>query len=245
MRNDTSDFESHFADDYLYFSEVINPPEKSDREAEAIWKLLSLRNGSSVLDIGCGYGRLTNRLAEKGGRLTGLDISPVLLQKAESDAASTHVNVEYVLGDMRSLPWQNRFDAAFMWYTSFGYFSDADNERVLQGAHSALRKGGLLSIDQDNRLHLQRDSSPFVVQRDGDLRIHLINDDALTDRRNLERIVVRNGCVSRSQISIRYYGFVDYVCLLRRTGFETVEAYGQDGGMFKSDGPRLVVVARK
>ncbi|MER9026444.1 class I SAM-dependent methyltransferase [Mesorhizobium sp. M0815] len=242
-----SDIESHFSEDYLHFGDLINPPEASDREAGAILELLSLRQGDSVLELGCGYGRITNRLAQKGMRVTGLDMSPSLLKKAEADAAERGVSVEYVLGDMRSLPWRDRFDAAFLWYTTFGYFDEADNERVLHEAASSLRKGGRLLIDQNNRFVLQRDNSPtyHVVQRNDDIRVDITNHDALTDRGNCERIVVRDGCVRRTRLSIRHYGFSEYVRMLRSAGFETVEAYGQEGQEFTSCGPRLVVVAYK
>ncbi|WP_189413884.1 class I SAM-dependent methyltransferase [Mesorhizobium sp. M00.F.Ca.ET.217.01.1.1] len=243
-----SELESYFSEDYLYFSDLVNPPERSDREVEALWTLLSLGHGDSVLELGCGYGRITNRLAEKGARVTGLDISPILLKKAEADAAERGVDVEYTRGDMRSLPWRDRFDAAFLWYTTFGYFDEADNERVLHEAAASLRKGGRLLIDQINRFFLLRGQSPTyheIVQRNNDLRIDIISNDALTDRRNCERIVVRNGCVRRMRLSIRQYGFSELIRMLRSAGFDSVEAYGQEGEEFTSYGPRLVVVAYK
>ncbi|MBW5440854.1 class I SAM-dependent methyltransferase [Bradyrhizobium canariense] len=236
--------EEYFSEDYFHFGDVVNPPEKSDREVEAIWQLLSLREGSSVLELGCGYGRITNRLAEKGARVAGLDISPVLLKKAEADAAERGVDVEYVLGDMRSLPWRDRFDAAFLWYTTFGYFDDADNERVLLEAASSLRKGGRLLIDHSNRFALLRRDC-YVTQRNDDLRIDIMSNDVLTDRRICERIIVRNGCVRRAHLSYGQYGFSQYVRMLRSAGLETIDAYGQEGGAFTSDSPRLLVVARK
>ncbi|MDX8529140.1 class I SAM-dependent methyltransferase [Mesorhizobium sp. MSK_1335] len=241
------ELESYFSEDYLHFSDLVNPPERSDREAGAIWELLSLAQGSSVLELGCGYGRITNRLAEKGARVTGLDISPILLKKAEADAAERGVDVEYIRGDMRSLPWRERFDTAFLWYTTFGYFDEADNERVLHETAASLIKGGRLLIDQINRFYLLREQSPTyeVVQRGNDLRIDIVNNDALTDRRNCERIVVRGGCVRRMHLSIRQYGFSECVRMLRSAGFHSVEVYGQEGGEFTSDGPRLVVVAYK
>ncbi|MER8640660.1 class I SAM-dependent methyltransferase [Mesorhizobium sp. M1365] len=241
-----SDVEAYFSEDYIHFGDVINPPETSDRQAEAIWTLLSLGQGSSVLELGCGYGRITNRLAEKEAQVTGLDISPILLQKAEADAAGRGVNVEYVLGDMRSLPWRDRFDAVFLWYTTFGYFDDADNERVLREVACSLRKGGRLLIGHANRFAFLRHKSPiYVVQRNDDLRIDIMSDDVLSDRRNLERIVVRDGCVRRSHLSFRQYGFSDYVRMLRSAGFETAQAYGEQGGAFTSDSSQLVVVAYK
>ncbi|PBB51824.1 MULTISPECIES: class I SAM-dependent methyltransferase [Mesorhizobium] len=241
-----SELESYFSEDYYHFGDAVNPPEASDRQAGVIWNLLSLAEGASVLELGCGYGRITNRLAEKGARIAGLDISPILLKKAEADAAERGVNVEYVLGDMRSLPWRDRFDAVFLWYTTFGYFDDADNERVLREAASSLRKGGRLLIDSANRFAFLRHKSPiYVVQRNDDLRIDIMSNDVIGDRRNLERIIVRNGCVRRTQLSFRQYGFSDYVRMLRGAGFETVEAYGQEGGAFTTSSEHLVVIAYK
>ncbi|MER9476998.1 class I SAM-dependent methyltransferase [Mesorhizobium sp. M0520] len=241
-----SELQAYFADDYFHFGDVINPPETSDRQTGVVWDLLSLRQDSSVLELGCGYGRITNRLAEKGARVAGLDISPILLKKAEADAAERRVNVEYVLGDMRSLPWRDRFDAAFLWYTTFGYFDDADNERVLREAASSLRKDGRLLIDHANRFAFLRQKSPiYVVQRNDDLRIDIMSNDVLSDRRNAERIIVRDGCVRRTHLSFRQYGFSDFVRMLRSVGFETVEAYGQEGGTFTSDSSSLMVVAHK
>ncbi|RWO18413.1 MAG: class I SAM-dependent methyltransferase [Mesorhizobium sp.] len=241
------ELESYFSDDYLFFGDAVNSPEKTDREVEAIWNLLSLKEGGPVLELGCGYGRITNRLAGKGARVTGLDASPVLLKKAEADAAERGVNVEYVLGDMRSLPWRDCFDVVFLWYTTFGYFNEADNEKVLHEAARSLRKGGRLLIDQLNRYSLLTDksSSYEIVRRNDDLRMDISNYDALTDRCNSERTIVRNGCVRRMRLSVRHYGFSEYVRMLRSAGFETVEAYGQEGGEFKSHGRRLVVVAYK
>ena len=46
----------------------------------------------------------------------------------EADAAVA--DVEYVQGDMRAPPWRHRFDAALLWYPTFGYFDEADKERV-------------------------------------------------------------------------------------------------------------------
>ncbi|MER9319074.1 class I SAM-dependent methyltransferase [Mesorhizobium sp. M0659] len=243
----TNDINSYFGEDYLYFGDVVHRPEISDRQAEAIWDFLSLKQGGPVLELGCGYGRIANRLAEKGAQVTGVDISPTLLKKAEADADERRLNVEYVLGDMRSLPWRDRFDAAFLWYTTFGYFNDEDNERVLSEAASSLRKGGRLLIDHPNRLDLLDHKSPVchVARRDDDMRIDLFTYDVLSDRSNLERIVVRDGCVRRAHLSFRQYGVSEYTRMLKRAGFETIEAYGQEAEAFTSASSRLVVVANK
>ncbi|TIW19936.1 MAG: class I SAM-dependent methyltransferase [Mesorhizobium sp.] len=55
----------------------------------------------SVPELGCGYGRITNRLAGKVARVAGLDISPTLLKRPKRLGWD---GSRYVLGDMRSLP---------------------------------------------------------------------------------------------------------------------------------------------
>jgi len=100
-------------------------------ETDVIWELLSLEPGQEVLDLCCGHGRIANRLAMRGCRVTGLDATPLFLDRARRDAAAAGVPVDYVLGDMRDLPFTARFDAIVNWFTAYGYFADDDNRRVL------------------------------------------------------------------------------------------------------------------
>ena len=136
-----------FDEDYLYFYEELLTPERTAAEVELIWKLLELEPGLELLDLACGHGRIANPLAERGVRVTGLDATPYFLELARKDAAERGVEVEYVEGDMRSLPWTERFDRVLCWFTSFGYFGDDENRQVLAEAYRALRPGGLFAVE--------------------------------------------------------------------------------------------------
>jgi cyclopropane fatty-acyl-phospholipid synthase-like methyltransferase len=125
------EFSEVFNEDYLYFYgpelEAV-----SDAQAETIWRLLDLEPGMEVLDLACGHGRIANRLTQRGARVTGLDATPLFLEHARRDAAERGVEADYVSGDMRSLPWpEHRFERIISWFTSFGYFDDIDNQKVL------------------------------------------------------------------------------------------------------------------
>ena len=148
---------------------------------------------------------------------------------------------------MRALPWRDRFDAALIWYTTFGYFDGAGNENVVQQAASAVRPGGRLLIEQINRAALLRQDLPvsFAIQRGGDLLIDLVSYDLRTDRTHTERITVREGRVRRATFSVRLYGFAEFTRLLRAAGFATVEAFGRDGEALELYGRRLIVLAAK
>ena len=144
------DFEGVFNEDYLYFYEGILNAERTKEDVEKILELLELAAGASVLDCPCGRGRIANSLAERGFRVTGIDASEFFLERARADAAERGVEVEYVEGDMRQLPWREEFDALVNWFTSFGYFSDDQNKAVLEQFHDVLKPGGKLILETQN-----------------------------------------------------------------------------------------------
>src|SRR5687767_12215848 len=133
------DFDEVFDADYLFFYEPLFA-DVTEADVDVIWRLLKLEPDMAVLDLACGHGRIANRLAERGARVTGLDSNALFLDHARRDAASRDIQVDYVEGDMRLLPSTNeRFDRVLSWFTSFGYFDDQDNRRVLHEAHRVLR----------------------------------------------------------------------------------------------------------
>lgn len=243
----TFDFESVFGEDYLHFYGPDLTPERNAREAEAIWRMLALQSGQVVLDIGCGHGRIANELARRGARVTGLDANARYLDRARADAAAAGIEVEYVQGDMRALPWCARFDAALIWYTTFGYFDEADNERVLIETAKALKPSGRALIEQINRAALLRDGLPrsFVTERGDDLMIDLVSYDLKTERTHTERIAVCGGRVRRAAFSVRLYGFTELARLLAAAGFRNMEGFGRNGEPLTLYGRRLIVVAAK
>ena len=72
VSDDAFDLGQVFDDDYLYLYEPTLA-QASDADMVVIWRLLELEPGSEVLDLACGPGRIANRLAERGARVTGLD----------------------------------------------------------------------------------------------------------------------------------------------------------------------------
>jgi len=114
--------EELFDEDYLLFLTARQSEESDDADAALVAELLGDVAGARILDLGCGHGRIANRLAARGARVTGLDATPLFLDRAREDAARRGVDVDFVAGDMRALPWAWRFDAVVSWFTAFGYF---------------------------------------------------------------------------------------------------------------------------
>jgi SAM-dependent methyltransferase len=215
------DFEGVFDEDYLYFYETMLTPERTAAEVEQIVELLGSRD--DVLDCPCGHGRISNALAERGYRVVGIDGSELFLERARADAQARGVDVEYVQGDMRELPWRERFDGVVNWFTSFGYFDDETNRTVAQGFHDALRPGGRLVMETMNLIRILKYFGPMhVSERGDDLMIDKVELDVVESATRTERIIVRNGRVRRTHFRVRMYTFVELSRLLESVGFENV-----------------------
>jgi SAM-dependent methyltransferase len=235
-----------FGEDYLYFYETWLDDEVAHRQAELVWGLVGLEPGAEVLDVPCGHGRIANRLAVRGARVVGLDRDSFFLERARADAAAQGVEVDYVQGDMRELPWEGRFDAVVNWFTSFGYFDDEGNRAWLEAARRTLRPGGRLALDVHSRDSFARHFHPAgVVERDGDLLVDRHHFDVETGRAETERWVVRGGRVRKTAYSVRFYTVTELRDLLLGAGFLSVAAVGHDGAPLGAETRRMVVVATR
>lgn len=110
---------------------------------------LNLREGDSVLDLGCGRGSKTDALRLLGVDPVGIDLDPDAIRQAREDFPKTRFQV----GDVHALPFaDNTFDALF----SLSVLQYVDREAVLKECHRVLKPGGRAVFVE----HLGR--NPFV-----------------------------------------------------------------------------------
>jgi len=105
--------------------------EKMTEVAEVCLQRLGVEPGMEVLDVACGTGNATIPAARAGARVTGLDPSPDLLAIARERAADAMVEVDWVEGNPRELPFEDRsFDRVT---SMFGNPSIDEMRRVSRG----------------------------------------------------------------------------------------------------------------
>lgn len=213
----------------------------SKGEAADLARALALAPGERVLDVPCGYGRIALELAARGLCVSGLDASEPYVREARQRASARRLEADFVVGDMRSLPWHAEFDAALCVGNSFGYFDDDGNRAFLASVHAALKPGGrfLLSYPLVKELALagrhMRD-----WQRLGDSL--LLSESWHDERRGrLETTYTAVDLVTRAQLdekhaSYRVYPRFELEELLRAVGFAHVD------GELEAD--EFVVIAR-
>ena len=242
------EFDPIFAEDYLYF---YGPTldQQAPADVEAIWQLLGLAPGMDVLDLPCGYGRIANLLAQRGCHVTGVDSCEAFLLPARQSATQLGISVEYVRADMRSLPWERRFDAVVNWFTSFGYFDDDGNRAFLRQMGTVLRPGGALVMDLSNQHansdELQHGTAEHVFERGDDRMIVRATCDPTTSRIAMHWTISRDGQKRERKMSLRVFTFAELRDWILAAGFREVVGYGPRGSTLEADSPRLLIVARK
>lgn len=104
--------------------------------------MAGVRPGQTVLDLACGTGDITFMLAEKGGKVTGLDVTLGMLQRARA----RQQGAEFVCADMMALPFAGAgFDVVTAGY---GLRNVPDLVPALGEIYRMLRPGGVfLSLD--------------------------------------------------------------------------------------------------
>lgn len=126
-------------------------------------RLMGLRPGERVLDLGCGSGwatRLLARLVSEGpegfGQVVGVDVSDEMIRQAR--AASTDFdNILYVVGSAQQIPWEENFFDKVLSVESFYYYADQDRALAelfrVMAPHARLFI--LINLYKDNEYSLQ------------------------------------------------------------------------------------------
>lgn len=100
-----------------------------------------------ILDLGCGPGLYTSRLAQRGHQCTGLDFSPASIHYAQTQAAQTEIDCHYGLVDLRTADLGSDFDAVLMLFGEFNTLAPPDAESLLDRIQSALAPSGRLVLE--------------------------------------------------------------------------------------------------
>jgi SAM-dependent methyltransferase len=218
--------------------------ESASREILALLKVLRVEpKKGRALDLACGTGRHTVALREAGFDVYGLDLSPVLLGTARE---RPRLQGRIVQGDMRNLPFQEEFHLVFNLFTSFGYFSDTENEKAVCEMARILRPGGQLVMDHINVQNLARTLVEEDCRMAGRFRIR--QRRRILDRRVHKEITISGEDDLRSTIreDVRLYRPDEIQSLLSRAGFQIVELLGSfQGSPLTGESERMIVIARK
>lgn len=226
-------------------------------EQSVTWMRTRFRIDSraTVLDLGCGPGLYTHRLAAAGARVTGVDFSEHSLGYARARAAEARLAIDYVHHDYLTYETEATFSLVMMIMCDFSVLNPGQRARLLQKIHGLLRPGGHFLFDAYSLAAYasrQEDASYARDQLDGfwapNNYYGFLNTFKYDDRHVvLDKYTILEKDRTRTIYNWLQYFDPDALCQeLTRSGF-TVQALHGDvaGAPFQADGHEFAIIAAK
>jgi 2-polyprenyl-3-methyl-5-hydroxy-6-metoxy-1,4-benzoquinol methylase len=226
-------------------------------EVDFLEQELGRDRSKRILDVGCGTGRHSLELARRGYNVTGVDLSPAMLERARAKAAAQGCRISFIQADARSLPFAAEFDTVIMLCEGGFPLMETDemNYDILRSASRALAPDGMLIFTTLNGLFpLFHSVKEFLAKAS-------VEGNAAYDKNSFDLMTFRDhstttftddsGRVIELQCNERYYVPTEIVWLLKSLQFRTIDIFGCRLGAFSrtdqltTEDFEMLVVAQK
>jgi SAM-dependent methyltransferase len=119
-----------------------------ERQVAWIHGTLLAEQTTAVLDLGCGPGLYTSRLARRGHRCVGIDYSPAAIAYARERAQAEELSCHYELRDIRGGDCgRHRYGLAMLIYGELNVFPRQTAVEILRGMREAMAEHGVLLLE--------------------------------------------------------------------------------------------------
>jgi SAM-dependent methyltransferase len=219
-------------------------------------ELLSGR-ATRILDLGCGPGLYTNRLASLGHECVGIDYAPASIAYARQCARKAGLRCTYVRDDIRRAKLGGGFGLVMLIFGEFNVFRLDEAKHILAAAHSALDGGGLFLLEPQTLAAVEKQGNSgtsWRTQRAGlfcdrphlSLEENFWHADTKTATWRTFIIDATTSQVTRHAASTQAYTHDEYGLLLREASFEDIRLLPSlTGKADESQGGLLAIVAGK
>jgi SAM-dependent methyltransferase len=234
-----------------------------DRSVEWIHTHVLGETPTRVLDLGCGPGLYTSRLAKLGHTCVGIDYGPASIAYAREQASREELACEYVEGDIRTTDYGGGSEASAAYglvmqiYGELNVFRPQEARRILEKAYDALEPGGKVLLEPhtyDGVRALGEGPRTWYTQKSGlfSERPHLVLHEPFWHEGQavaVERyyvVDVETAEITRHAASTQAYTRAQYQELLTTCGYEAVTFYPSlEGDEGVEDGILMGIVAEK
>ncbi len=205
-----------------------------DRHVAWIYTRLLNRQASRIIDLGCGPGLYSARLAHLGHACRGIDYSPASIEYAASIAQLERLDCQFTCQDIRQAEYPSNIDLVMLIYGEFNVFRPVDIGNILNKSWQALKPGGILLLEPHTFRMVKKlgrqtaswYSSPSGLFFDGPhavLRENFWDERSHTAAIRYYVLQAANGQVSRYAQTFQAYHDAEYQSFLKEHGFGDIE----------------------
>ena len=230
-------YESLFQDyGQTYDSESFT--QGTEGESDFIERELGFNKSVRILDVGCGTGRHSIELTKRGYKITGIDLSETMLQKARDKAKTNNLDIEFLNHDARNLPFSKEFDVAIMLCEGGFPLMETDemNYEILKNVTRSLKdKAKFIFTTLNGLFPLYHSVKKFLEDSSqGDNATYRSETFDLMTFRDFNVIEFTDDFGNKKTLECneRYYVPSEITWLLKSLGFKKIEIFGAKLGAF-------------
>jgi len=217
-------------------------------EIDNLIMLSDLKPGDSVLDSCCGQGRHSIIFADRGMKVTGVDVTAPYLKTAVERSHEKGLKIEFVEEDILNFLRKESFDCATNLYNSIGYFEDPEDDLVyFKNIFESLKTGGKFIIECTGKEIIAKDFRDCFWYEYDDFKI-MVEYSINLNWTELETrwIFLKEGVEKDAVFRHRIFSALELAGLLTEAGFESIEFFGDyDGSLYDQNAKRLIAIAKK
>jgi len=212
---------------------------------------------SKILDLGCGPGFYTSRLAKLGHECVGIDYSPASIKYAAEQAGKEKLSCKYLHEDIRKADFGTGFDLIMLIFGELNVFRPVDTAAILKKANHALSENGIVLLEPHSFgvvKSIGEQPSSWYSAKSGLFsdKPHICLDESFWDPESSTTtkryfiIDASTGDVARYATTYQGYTEQQYRSLLEECGFEAIEFYPSLGeAKEKNQNDLIAIVAKK
>lgn len=235
-----------------YYLELYQHRDEEDARwiINLLQRSISVSTRSKALDIACGSGRHSLELARRGFDVTGFDLSKFLIKEAAKGlkrSKEKDLKLKFLNKDMRHFNFDHSFDIAVNLFTSFGYFTDdEENFKVFKNVSDSLKKGGYFLFDFLNKNYLVKNIIPYSKKKHGEVTV--IQRRKIEDGFVRKNIEIRNGIEKMSFTEVlKLYSPREFKKAFDSYDLKIIKQFGDYFGnnFDENKSQRLIILAKK
>lgn len=226
-----------------------------DSSVNWINKVTPHESYKKVLDLGCGPGLYTQRLAKRGYLVTGIDFSKRSIEYAKQKAQEKHIDVEYIYRNYLDIDYEGEFDLVILIYCDFAALSHKKRKILLNKIYCAMKSGGKFIFDvftpknyegktENNTWYLNDGSGFWKAETYLCMESHYIYENKIM----LDQYVIidKQENVDVYRMWNHYYTKDTIVLELKKAGFKKSEIYSDVSGKpYDEESKTMCIIVEK
>lgn len=222
---------------------------------EFISTIAPVENYKKIIDLGCGPGLYSHKLAYRGYDVVGVDFNKTSIDYAVEEAKKSDLAIDYRVEDITNIKIENEFDIALLIYQIYSVFSPENRKKILDNIYSGLKPGGLVLLDvlsevsydnfqQNFMWGIPKKSSPFSSRKHLMLHAAMKYPNHVTLAKTV--LVFGDGEIVNYNYWNQHFSIESFEKEVNEAGFTLEKVYADvNGGDYSSDGEFFAAVLKK